>query len=50
MTAAPSHSAHPAGVSIYLGLGATPASEGRGQGAGPTAALMAQLLTQMDGV
>lgn len=33
-----------------LGLGATSASDSRSQGAGPAAALMAQLLTQMDGV
>lgn len=37
-------------VSAYLSLGATSASDSRGQGAWPTAALVAQLLTQMDGV
>lgn len=39
-----------AGVSAYLGLGATSASDSRAQGAGPAAVLVAQLLTQMDGV
>lgn len=38
------------GVPTYLGLGATSASDGRGEGAGPTAAFVAHLLTQMDGV
>lgn len=33
-----------------LGLGATSASDSRGQGARPAAALVAELLTQMDGV
>lgn len=33
-----------------FGLGATSASDSGGQGAWPTAALMAQILTQMDGV
>lgn len=33
-----------------LSVGATSAPDGRGQRAGPTAALVAQLLTQMDGV
>lgn len=37
-----------ASISTYLGLGATSASDSRGQRAGPTAAFMAQLLTQMD--
>lgn len=37
-----------AGLPTYLGLGATSASDGGGQGAGTTAALVAHLLTQMD--
>lgn len=39
-----------AGLPTYLGLGATPASDGRGQGAGTAGALVAHLLTQMDQV
>lgn len=38
------------GVSAYLGLGATFASDSGGQGARPAATLMAQLITQVDGV
>lgn len=34
----------------YLGLRTTSASDGGGQGAGSTAALMTQVLTQVDGV
>lgn len=37
-----------AGFHPYLGLGATSASHGRGQGAGTAAALVAHLLTEMD--
>lgn len=37
-----------AGLPTYPGLGATSASEGGGQGAGTTAALVAQLLAQVD--
>lgn len=39
-----------AGVSAHLCLGVTPAPDSRRQRAGPTAALMAQLFTQMNSV
>jgi len=38
------------GASACLGLGATATSDRGGQGAGATAVLVAQLVTQMDGV